>query len=142
MRHLSPSFAVSPQISPDNIPALVEQGVKAVLNNRPDHEAPGQPTSDEIRAACDVAGICYAHVPMGGGLSAELIERNAASIANGPEIVLAYCASGTRSSLLWCFANVVTLGVDAVIAAAGNAGYQFAQYRPALSQYLESQTES
>jgi uncharacterized protein (TIGR01244 family) len=45
---------------------------------------------------------------------------------------LAYCASGTRSSILWSLARAGDLGADAVIAATAKAGYDLQAMRPRL----------
>jgi len=80
----------------------------------------------------------YVFLPMAGGLSPDLIEATVQAYQNLPRPIFAYCASGTRSTALWCFAHVEALGVDGVLDAAANAGYNLNQIKSGLIQYLES----
>ena len=75
MRALSEDVFVAGQISPDQIELLKEQGIVSILNNRPDFEAPSQPTSDDLKIQIESTGLNYAFVPMAGGLSPDLIEK-------------------------------------------------------------------
>lgn len=138
MKQLSDRVFVGPQIQVSDIAALVAQGIKTVINNRPDGEMPHQPTGADIKQAAEEAGLTYVELPMAGGVSPDLVAQSmvAYSEAQGP--VFAYCASGTRSSVLWCFAHVKEMGVDAVLECAAEAGYNLPQLRAPLSQFAES----
>ena len=139
MKELPGDVFVSPQILPAHIQVLAEQGVMTIINNRPDMEAgPTQPLSDDMSDAAMATKIDYAFIPMAGGLSPALIEATVNAYENMPRPIFAYCASGTRSTALWCFAHVQSLGVDGVLDAAANAGYNLEQIRGGLTQYLES----
>ena len=140
MKELPGDVFVSSQIMPAHIQALAEQGVMTIINNRPDMEAPLQPLSDDMSDAAIAAQLDYAFIPMAGGLSPALIEAAVNAYENMPRPIFAYCASGTRSTALWCFAHVQTLGVDGVLDAAANAGYNLSQIRGGLTQYLESRS--
>jgi uncharacterized protein (TIGR01244 family) len=94
-------FAVSPQISPDDVAAAAAEGVTLVINNRPDGEAPDQPTGAVIDAAAKRAGLDYVHIPVAGRPTAEQVEAMKAAIAGASGKVLAYCRSGTRSITIW-----------------------------------------
>lgn len=104
MRQLdAATFVAQRQIVPGDIPALPAHGIRLIVNNRPDCEEPGQPSSAEIEAAARAAGLGYRHLPIAGGLSAEAVAAMAAALAQGP--VLAFCRSGTRSTFLWALAR-------------------------------------
>ena len=137
MKELPGDVFVSPQILPEQFQALAEQGVKSIINNRPDMEVPASLSSDEMSNAAQAAKLNYSFIPMAGGLSAELIEATVQAYENMPRPIFAYCASGTRTTALWCFAHVEALGVDDVLDAAANAGYNLSQIRGGLTQYLE-----
>jgi len=100
-RRVTDDFSVSPQISPQDVAAAVAEGVTLVINNRPDGEQPGQPTSAAIEAAARAAGLDYAWIPFSGPPRREHAEavREAAAAAKGK--VLAFCRSGTRSISAW-----------------------------------------
>ena len=49
-RTIDETLLVTGQISPDDIATAAAQGVRTIINNRPDGEQPGQPTIDSERA--------------------------------------------------------------------------------------------
>jgi len=96
----------SGQIAPADVAALKSQGVTMIVNNRPDGEDVGQPTSAEIEAAARDAGIDYRHVPIARGMGPTDVEamRNAIHDA-GEGTLFAFCRSGNRSVLAWAVAK-------------------------------------
>ena len=97
---------VSNQIAPADVAALQSEGVTMIVNNRPDGEDVGQPTSAEIEAAARDAGIAYRHVPIARGMGPTDIEamRDAMHSAGGGTL-FAFCRSGNRSVLAWAVAK-------------------------------------
>lgn len=100
-RRVTDQLSVSPQIALDDLARAAGEGFKLVINNRPDGEEPGQPTSAEVEAAARAAGLDYVHIPVRGGPTPDQVEANhrAVEAAGGP--VLAFCRSGTRSIVTW-----------------------------------------
>lgn len=135
MRELPGDVFVSGQIDLVALTALAEQGVMSFINNRPDNEAVMQPSSDSLKAAAAELGVDYRHIPMAGGIPPQTLAASVDAFANMPRPIVAFCASGTRSSALWCFAHVDSLGVDGVLAAAAEAGYSLQQIRPMLTEF-------
>ena len=128
IRALTPDFAVSPQISIADVAALKEQGFTHVICNRPAFESAPDETPDKISAAVAKAGMGWTDNPMGGGqLNMEMIE---AQRANGK--VLAYCASGTRSAILWGLSQAGIKPTDDILTAMAGAGYPMEQMRGQL----------
>ncbi len=142
MKQLTESVIVGEQIRPSDMAGLVNLGVTSIINNRPDFEEQGQPTSEQLATAAHDLGLNYHHVPMSGGLSPGLIDEAVLSYANSTSLVYAFCYSGTRSTALWCFAHVADLGVDSVLATAAKADFSLEQLRPLLTSYLEQIGES
>jgi len=136
MKELPGDVFVVGQILPEQMRALAEQGVMSFINNRPDMEAPLQPLSDDMEKIAQDMGVDYHHIPMAGAISEGLIAATRTAYANMPRPIVAFCASGTRSSALWCFAHVDTLGVDGVLEAVGQAGYNLEQLRAPLTDFL------
>ena len=129
MRRLDEGMFVDGQIRPDGVPELVAQGIRMIVNNRPDDEEPGQPAGTEIEAAAAKAGIGYRAIPV-SQLTPEAIEatRQAFDEADGP--ILAFCKSGTRSTYVWALAR--SLGGargDDLVAKAAEAGYDLTPIR-------------
>ena len=132
MKQLDSSVSVSGQIRPEEVAGL---GVAMIVNNRPDGEEPGQPSSEEIAAAAAAAGIAYRHIPVAGGFSLPQVAQMADALAAAPGPVLAFCKSGTRSTFLWALARS-RLGDDAevLVARAAEAGYDLSPIRAFLAQ--------
>ena len=105
-RQLDDRTLVGGQIAPDEVAALGEQGVTMIVNNRPDGEDEGQPTSAEIEAAAAAAGIGYRHVPIARGLGPSDIEAMRGAMHEvGDGKLFAFCRSGNRSALAWAVAK-------------------------------------
>lgn len=105
-RQLDDRTLVDGQIVPGDVAELQAMGVTMIVNNRPDGEDAGQPTSDEIEAAATALGIDYRHVPIARGMGPSDIEAmRDAMHAAGTGKILAYCRSGNRSTLAWAVAK-------------------------------------
>ena len=100
-RRVTETFAVAAQIAVADVALAKAEGFVKLINNRPDGEAPGQPTSAEMEKAAGEAGLDYVFIPVVGRPTAEQAQAvtQAADAASGP--VLAYCRSGTRSITTW-----------------------------------------
>ena len=101
-RKLTDHILVSPQITIDQVAEAKAQGVTMIVNNRPDDEEPGQINGAEIEAAALKAGIDYVAVPVAhGGFAPWQLDGMAQALdQTGDGKMLAYCRSGTRSTLL------------------------------------------
>ena len=105
-RQLDEKTLVDGQIGPDDVAALKELGVTLIVNNRPDGEDAGQPTSAEIEAAAREAGVDYRHVPIARGMGPSDIEAMREAIHSvGEGKLFAFCRSGNRSTLAWAVAR-------------------------------------
>ncbi|HJT41791.1 MAG TPA: TIGR01244 family sulfur transferase [Sphingobium sp.] len=102
-RQLTDRLYVSPQITVDQVEEAKALGVTVIINNRPDDEEPGQTNGAAIEAAAKAAGLGYVAVPVAhGGFAPWQLDGMAAGLDQAGEgKVLAYCRSGTRSTLLW-----------------------------------------
>ncbi len=135
IRPITPRYAVSPQITVEDVPAIVEAGFVKVICNRPNAEVPEIMQSDAIGDAVRAAGLEYevlelTHQTMTPENVAR--QRDMAENCSGP--VLAYCASGTRCSVVWALGQCDQMSTDEILTATTNAGYQLEQLRPTLDQ--------
>ncbi|WP_313801066.1 TIGR01244 family sulfur transferase [Sphingobium sp.] len=131
-RQLTKSLYVSPQISVDQVAEAKALGVTVIINNRPDDEEPGQTNGAEIEAAARAAGIVYAAVPVAhGGFAPWQLDGMAAAIEQaGDGKILAYCRSGTRSTLLWALTRARAGDHPAALTEqAASAGYDLTPVR-------------
>ena len=74
--------------------------------------------------------MSFVENPMGQGMPSP--EQIAAQTAPGP--VAAYCASGTRSTVLWALSQVGTRDADEILERTAAAGYPLEGLRPLLSR--------
>ncbi len=105
-RKVDDGVFVAPQISVDDVRIAAAQGVRIIINNRPDGEAPDEPQGQEIERAAHDAGLDYVAIPVGhGGFSQPQVDAMVTALQGAQGKVLAYCRSGTRSTLLWSLAR-------------------------------------
>ncbi len=131
-RKLSDSVSASPQIGLAEVAAAAQQGFALIVNNRPEGETDDQTSGAEIEAAAKAAGLDYVAIPVThAGFSQAQVEAMAEALASAKGPVLAYCRSGTRSTLLWALAQARE-GVDPEVIAeqAAQAGYDIGPVRP------------
>ena len=130
-RKLNDRFFASPQIGLAEVAEAKAQGIAMLVNNRPEEESDDQTPGGDIEAAARAAGIGYVAIPVThAGFSESQVAsmRKALADADGP--VLAYCRSGTRSTLLWALAEASIGASPASIAEqAAQAGYDIAPVR-------------
>lgn len=135
VKRINDQMSVSPQITPEDVPSIKAAGFTAIINNRPDGEAPGQPESETIREAAEAAGLEYHFIPLGReGVSPDMIEKTKAALEGSAGPVFAYCRSGTRSTTLWALSQAGKLPATEIISAAANAGYDMSHLAEHLGQ--------
>jgi len=133
IRKLTDQISVSPQILPGEMVDLEAAGFRSVINNRPDGEADDQPASAEMEQAAAANGLAYRHIPVvPGQYEPALIETMAQALDELPPPVLAFCRTGTRSTTLWALQAARATDADAIVKAAGDAGYDIAALAPRL----------
>lgn len=133
-RKLDDSISVAGQIAPEDIAEAARQGFTLVINNRPDGEQPGQPTSAEMEAAAKAVGLGYVAIPIThAGFSEDQVTAMGGALAAAPGPVLAFCRSGTRSTFVWALARARAGDSPAELAAkASGAGYDLSPIRALL----------
>jgi uncharacterized protein (TIGR01244 family) len=131
IRRLSPLIAVAPQVLPEDMAAIADQGFAGIINNRPDGEAPGQPAGADIARAAEAAGLSYAEIPIGpAGMGTEDVEDCAAILRDATGPILLFCRSGTRSAnLALLAAALMGEDTDALIEAGHSHGYDLGHLR-------------
>lgn len=99
---ITDTVAAAPQLYPDDLAAVAEAGFQVLVNNRPDGEAPDQPSSEAMRAAAEAVGLEYHYYPVDAfNYPGSDLAHLAALFDDEQRPVLAYCRSGTRSTNLW-----------------------------------------
>lgn len=129
---LTSNLHVSPFIRPEDLGCIAPQ-FHTLINNRPDGEDPGQPSSAEIERAARQLGMDYMHLPIvPGQVSEQQVLAFAQAIADRKGPVLAFCRTGTRSTTLWALSQAGKRSADEILATAKHAGYDLSALRPKL----------
>lgn len=132
-KDLTASFTVSPQIRPGDLKEIAARGFRMVINNRPDGEMLGQPTSDQIEQAAREAGLAYVAIPIRGGQVSDCdLSATASAIDQAQGKVFAFCRSGTRSTFVWALTQSSHEDPARLIEQAGQAGYDLSPLREAM----------
>lgn len=133
VRQIAEGYSVAPQLEPDDMAKLAEQGVATVICNRPDAEIPGPLQAAAMQEAAERAGLAFVFNPVTGGMLTEAnVEEQAEAIAASDGPVVAYCASGNRSTIVWALGKAGEMPVDEILARATAGGYDLAWLRPQL----------
>lgn len=124
IKTINAEISVAPQITPDEVQKLADQGFRALICNRPDGEAADQPNFSEIEAAAKKAGLEIRNLPI---VSGKVSDQDAADFGAAmqelPRPILAYCRTGTRSATLWSLSQANRMSVAGILAATKAAGY-------------------
>ncbi|WP_126172207.1 TIGR01244 family sulfur transferase [Altericroceibacterium xinjiangense] len=133
-RKLSELVFASPQITVDDVDEAKRLGIRLIVNNRPEGEAPDQTPGHVIKTAAEKIGLDYLAIPISHtGFTESQVSSMAVALRETRGPVLAYCRSGTRSTFLWSLAQA-KMGADPteLTSAARQAGYDITSIRPIL----------
>ena len=101
-RSLSDSYAAAPQITALDVREIAASGFRSIISNRPDGEAPGQPSYADIVKEAAAHGLTAHHIPfVSGKLTPEDVAAFREAIASSPGPVFAFCRSGKRAEEIW-----------------------------------------
>ncbi len=125
IRPLTDTYAVSPQIDPGDMAAILAAGFTTIIDNRPDGEIPPHLHTDAMRRAAQAAGLTFVVNPViGGAMTPDNVTAQGAAITAATGPVLAYCASGNRSSQVWALSMAGRMPADDLIGLPARHGYQ------------------
>lgn len=99
---LAPEVYASGPLFESDLQLLARQGVRSIVNTRPDNESEGQPLSSDLAKAAESYGIEYLHFPVeNGALSGDAAAAfmKACDGLNRPMIVCG--RSGGQSTKIW-----------------------------------------
>ncbi|MCB2074533.1 MAG: TIGR01244 family phosphatase [Novosphingobium sp.] len=141
-RKLSDTVYASPQIGLGEVAEAASQGISLIVNNRPEGESDDQTPGPEIEAAARAAGMGYVAIPVThAGFSESQVTAMAEALAGAQGAVLAYCRSGTRSTLLWSLAEASRgADPDKLAEQAANAGYDISPVRALVDMLASGRT--
>ena len=133
IRTLTPTYSVSPQIDPSDMEAIAQAGFGTIICNRPNAEIPPSHHDEGMASAAAAAGIAFVVIPVTHQtMTLDLVTTQADVLAKASGPVLAYCASGTRSTIVWAMGQAKNMPANDIIEAASKAGYDIAGLRGQL----------
>ncbi|MEL6587209.1 MAG: TIGR01244 family sulfur transferase [Pseudomonadota bacterium] len=139
IRPLDDKTAVAPQLEPEDMGRLAADGVTTIICNRPDSEVPASHQAAAMQRAAEDAGLAFTFNPVSmPQLTLHAVEEQADAIAGSDGKVVAYCASGTRSAVLWALAMAGKMPADDILAATHKGGFALDGMRPQI-EALEAQ---
>jgi sulfide:quinone oxidoreductase len=131
---LAGGISVAGQIQPEDMKALATT-FRTIINNRPDGEEAGQPSSAEIEAEARRVGLQYAFIPIDPGqLTEQAIIGFTEVLADAPPPILAFCRTGTRSTSLWALSQAGRRHPEEVLKIAADAGYDLSALKSRLEE--------
>lgn len=133
IRWITPTYAVSPQIDLEDMQAIKDAGITTIICNRPDAEVSPEQNSVVMAEAAEAAGLGFAVLPVTHDTLKATVPSQAEALANAPGPVLAYCASGTRSTFVWALGRAGQEPASELTEAAAKAGYDLTPIVGALS---------
>jgi uncharacterized protein (TIGR01244 family) len=135
LKRINDRVSVAGQIQPEDVAALKAAGFVAIINNRPDGEAPDQPPGAAIEAAAKATGLDYHAIPLGReGVSPDMVEKTRSVLEGSAGPVFCFCRSGTRSTTLWALSQAGEQDADEIISQAAEAGYDMSHLAGHLSR--------
>ncbi|VXC33168.1 bifunctional protein tyrosine phosphatase family protein/NAD(P)/FAD-dependent oxidoreductase [Pseudomonas sp. 8O] len=135
LKHLTPFIAVAPQLQPGDMGMLAAAGFRSVINNRPDGEGEGQPSSAEMAAAAKASGLDYHYLPVTSGqINDGDVNAFSALLGQIRGPLLAFCRTGTRSTSLWALSEAHHLDPQVLLSTASAQGYDLSGLAARLQQ--------
>ncbi|HYE43513.1 MAG TPA: TIGR01244 family sulfur transferase [Caulobacteraceae bacterium] len=127
-RRVHDDFCVSPQISEADLETAAAEGIRTVINNRPDGEEPGQPAAATLRARAEALGLSWIDAPV-SAIGPGAVEAMEQALASAEAPVLAFCRSGTRSISTWALAEAAAgrRRRDELVELGAKAGYDLSR---------------
>ncbi|KIC51061.1 TIGR01244 family sulfur transferase [Tateyamaria sp. ANG-S1] len=133
IRQITPAYFVAPQLDPADMPDIAAAGIKTVICNRPDIEVPPAFQADALEAAALAAGLAFHRLPLTHQtMTPDNVAQHMAFAEDTDTPVLAYCASGTRSTVVWCLGQAGRMSCDDILRTAREGGYDLDALRPTI----------
>jgi len=140
---LEADIFVAHQLVEADFAELAARGFRAVVNNRPDGEAPDQLPNRQAEAAARRHGLQFRHLPVTGEniTDDDVVDAFARLMDELPGPILCYCRTGRRCATLWTQVAAARLGVAAALETASQAGYDLEILRDDLIEQASAREE-
>lgn len=137
--HITPMFAVTGELEPNDFAEIAKRGFKCVISNRPDGEEESQMLARGEAAHAWRHGLKFVHVPASKHdlFTNAVVEQMADALRTVEGPILAHCKSGLRSAIVWAAASARSQPVDCVLTALEQAGFDLAFIRDDLERQAD-----
>ncbi|MCY4152499.1 MAG: TIGR01244 family sulfur transferase [Aestuariivita sp.] len=132
--YINEKYAVSPQLEIKDLPAITAAGFTRIICNRPDEEVAEPQKAQVFRLEAEKVGIEFFELPLVyGNMTPTKVNEQRTLIEQANGSVLAYCASGTRSTVIWALGEAASgIEVSETLSATQRAGYDLTKMRETL----------
>lgn len=121
------------QITSDQISQAASEGIKTIINLRPDGEKADYIIAAEAAEIAKDNNIEYHHIPVAKtGPIPDQVTSFAHTLIGCEGPVLAYCGSGKRAAILWALVSKGKMSADDIISACANCGHDLSALKPNL----------
>lgn len=104
---VAPQVYASGPLFETDLNLLAKQGVRSIMNTRPDGESAGQPLSSDLAKAAESLGITLVHFPVESGSITAQDAQAFAQACDELERPLVVCGrSGAQSTRIWETAEI------------------------------------
>lgn len=105
---LAPQVYVCGQLFESDLQLVARQGVRSIVNNRPDNESGGQPASADLAKVAEELGMTFVHLPVEpGSISKEAAQAFATVCDELARPLLLFSRSGARATRIWEMAESI-----------------------------------
>lgn len=133
-------LSVAGQLQPGELGALREAGFRSIICNRPDGEAPDQPTFGEIEEQARKLCMQARYLPVvPGAIGDEHGVAFGALLAELPKPILGYCRTGRRTAALWALSESGRQPAADILAAAKGAGFDLGELAARIAADVKQQ---
>ena len=131
------NYYVSPQIEPHQISDIAEKGFVRIICNRPDLEVPPSLSSSVMAAFAAKEQIEFHILELTHQtMTPENISKQREMFINANGPVLAYCASGTRCSVIWALGEAMTgTNINYILEKSLAAGYNLSGLEASMRNF-------
>jgi len=131
-------YFVASQLVEEDFVLLKKQGFERIINNRPELESDDQPSGQSLQEAAEALGFEYISNPVDlSKLSEEHVSSQEAALSTVKK-TLAFCRTGTRSSVLWVLLNSGKGGDYGDLSAhVSSKGFDLTRCIPAMTPLLK-----
>ncbi|MGE3066293.1 MAG: sulfur transferase domain-containing protein [Hyphomicrobiaceae bacterium] len=123
--YITPQFAVTSELAPEDFPAAAALGFKSIISNLPDGESADGLTARREAVLAWRHGLTFQHVPAPklDIFSDAVVGAMEDALHRTPGPVLAHCKSGLRSAIAWAAASARSQQVTCVLDTLAAAGF-------------------